>query len=572
MNYIIFYYFLLLNCMDKSKNEEEKEIKISEDNESYLSDDDDTPEDLFLFLMNVANTLFHQSQISSIDQILDSFYLKALVLKIEPTFEIKYSSLEFASILPGIGDVINNDVNFSNLRIFLTSFQTYFMKLKMSGSYKLKNKFEIFKMINFENLKKKQIQEIQNLAKLVLVFISTSSNSGVFLDKLAEQREEYLDGFLNVVQEYIELNDESTADKIDPKQRRFTKRSSITSFNNPSSLYSSIDKLRKRVKELEEELKNNKNEIAYLNHKLKTNSIIVAESITSSSQKETQLVENLNKVTKDYDELKIKYDSEAKTLKQQCAEFEKKIFDMKILNDKSKDILEENELLKKEFEEYKKNSQDKIEKLKSSNQSLISNVNNLEKAKRLLENKTISLRNDLRIEQQKNNTDLLTIKTLQNKFKNFEQAKKEIDEENEKNRELYEESEYTKQINQLISDMQEKNTTICVLNQEILELNEKFKFKSILTKNKIIEFTVDGRYHDYQTEILQLKEDIRRRDRDIAFLKNAYNDISLKSEEEYNTVSSSLYELAFHLTKIKDNVIPSPKKITSNNSNLDSPS
>ena len=79
----------------------------------------------------------------------------------------------------------------------------------------------------------------------------------------------------------------------------------------------------------------------------------------------------------------------------------------------------------------------------------------------LLENKTISLRNDLRIEQQKNNTDLLTIKTLQNKFKNFEQAKKEIDEENEKNRELYEESEYTKQINQLISDMQEKNTTIC---------------------------------------------------------------------------------------------------------------
>ena len=158
MNYIIFYYFLLLNCMDKSKNEEEKEIKISEDNESYLSDDDDTPEDLFLFLMNVANTLFHQSQISSIDQILDSFYLKALVLKIEPTFEIKYSSLEFASILPGIGDVINNDVNFSNLRIFLTSFQTYFMKLKMSGSYKLKNKFEIFKMINFENLKKKQIK------------------------------------------------------------------------------------------------------------------------------------------------------------------------------------------------------------------------------------------------------------------------------------------------------------------------------------------------------------------------------------------------------------------------------
>lgn len=558
--------------MDKSKNEEEKEIKIDEDNEAYLSDDDCTPEDLFLFLMNVANTLFHQSQISSIDQILDSFYLKALILQIEPTFEIKYSSLDFASILPGIGDVINNDVNFSNLRIFLTSFQTYFMKLKMSGSYKLKNKFEIFKMINFENLKKKQVKEIQNLAKLVLVFISTSSNSGVFLDKLAEQREEYLDGFLTVVQEYIELKDESTADKIDPKQRRFTKRSSVTSFNNPSSLYSSIDKLRKRVEELEEELKNNQNEIAYLNHKLKTNSIIVAESITSSSQKETELVKKLEKATKNYEELKNKYDNETKTLKQQCTEFETKIFDMKILSDKSKDILEENELLKKEFEEYKKNSQDKIEKLTASNQSLISNANNLEKAKRLLENKTISLRNDLRIEQQKNNTNLLTIQALQNKFKNFEQTKKEIQEENEKNRELYEESEYTKQINQLISDMQEKNTTICVLNQEILELNEKFKFKSILQKNKIIEFTVDGQYHDYQTEILQLKEDIRRRDRDIAFLKNAYNDLSLKSEEEYNTVSSSLYELAFHLTKIKDNVIPSIKKNTSSNSNLDPPS
>ena len=61
MNYIIFYYFLLLNCMDKSKNEEEKEIKISEDNESYLSDDDDTPEDLFLFLMNYLFVYHHMT-------------------------------------------------------------------------------------------------------------------------------------------------------------------------------------------------------------------------------------------------------------------------------------------------------------------------------------------------------------------------------------------------------------------------------------------------------------------------------------------------------------------------------
>ena len=51
----------------------------------------------------------------------------------------------------------------------------------------------------------------------------------------------------------------------------------------------------------------------------------------------------------------------------------------------------------------------------------------------------------LRIEQQKSNTSHITITALQNKFKEFLQNKTEIDEENEKNKVIEEETEQQKQ-------------------------------------------------------------------------------------------------------------------------------
>ncbi len=546
--------------------EKDKDSQSEEDSKSYFSDDDDSQEELLIFLINDANSLFKQKLIAGIEDIIDPVYLKSLILRIEPLFEINFASISITSLSSTINNEDSeNEIKESNIRIIISSLQIYFSKVKLKNSYKIKSSLDIDKMIDISSLMNKERKDMQGLAVLLLVFISTSTNSELFLDCLAEQKEKFLDGFLTIIQKYIELTDESTADKIDPKQRRFTKRSSITSFNDPTALYCSIEKLRKRVEELEEENRQIKRNYEYLSNKMKQQSLISNEEISSRSKKEVLMNEQVNKVIKENNEIKEKYQKENRELREKCNELEKNVFEMKIENDKAKDLKEENELLKKEFDEYKQSAESSIEKLKTSNKVLSDTVSSLDKEKSTLENRIISLRNDLRIEQQKSNTSHITITALQNKFKEFLQNKTEIDEENEKNKVIEEETEQQKQINQLLKDMQERNSTIFLLNKEIKEINEKIESKKKLSVIKNNEFSYEGIVNNYKTEILLLKEEIRKRDRDISFLKNAYNDINMKSEEEYNTVSSSLYELAFHLTKIKDTMLPNPQKNTTNN-------
>lgn len=546
--------------------EKDKDSQSEEDSKSYFSDDDDSQEELLIFLINEANSLFKQKLIAGIEDIIDPVYLKSLILRIEPLFEINFASISITSLSSTINNEDSeNEIKESNIRIIISSLQIYFSKVKLKNSYKIKSSLDIDKMIDISSLMNKERKDMQGLAVLLLVFISTSTNSELFLDCLAEQKEKFLDGFLTIIQKYIELTDESTADKIDPKQRRFTKRSSITSFNDPTALYCSIEKLRKRVEELEEENRQIKRNYEYLSNKMKQQSLISNEEISSRSKKEVLMNEQVNKVIKENNEIKEKYQKENRELREKCNELEKNVFEMKIENDKAKDLKEENELLKKEFDEYKQSAESSIEKLKTSNKVLSDTVSSLDKEKSTLENRIISLRNDLRIEQQKSNTNHITITALQNKFKEFLQNKTEIDEENEKNKVIEEETEQQKQINQLLKDMQERNSTIFLLNKEIKEINEKIESKKKLSVIKNNEFSYEGIVNNYKTEILLLKEEIRKRDRDISFLKNAYNDINMKSEEEYNTVSSSLYELAFHLTKIKDTMLPNPQKNTTNN-------
>ena len=546
--------------------EKDKDSQSEEDSKSYFSDDDDSQEELLIFLINEANSLFKQKLIAGIEDIIDPVYLKSLILRIEPLFEINFASISITSLSSTINNEDSeNEIKESNIRIIISSLQIYFSKVKLKNSYKIKSSLDIDKMIDISSLMNKERKDMQGLAVLLLVFISTSTNSELFLDCLAEQKEKFLDGFLTIIQKYIELTDESTADKIDPKQRRFTKRSSITSFNDPTALYCSIEKLRKRVEELEEENRQIKRNYEYLSNKMKQQSLISNEEISSRSKKEVLMNEQVKKVIKENNEIKEKYQKENRELREKCNELEKNVFEMKIENDKAKDLKEENELLKKEFDEYKQSAESSIEKLKTSNKVLSDTVSSLDKEKSTLENRIISLRNDLRIEQQKSNTSHITITALQNKFKEFLQNKTEIDEENEKNKVIEEETEQQKQINQLLKDMQERNSTIFLLNKEIKEINEKIESKKKLSVIKNNEFSYEGIVNNYKTEILLLKEEIRKRDRDISFLKNAYNDINMKSEEEYNTVSSSLYELAFHLTKIKDTMLPNPQKNTTNN-------
>ena len=473
--------------------DKDKDSQSEEDSKSYFSDDDDSQEELLIFLINEANSLFKQKLIAGIEDIIDPVYLKSLILRIEPLFEINFASISITSLSSTINNEDSeNEIKESNIRIIISSLQIYFSKVKLKNSYKIKSSLDIDKMIDISSLMNKERKDMQGLAVLLLVFISTSTNSELFLECLAEQKEKFLDGFLTIIQKYIELTDESTADKIDPKQRRFTKRSSITSFNDPTALYCSIEKLRKRVEELEEENRQIKRNYEYLSNKMKQQSLISNEEISSRSKKEVLMNEQVNKVIKENNEIKEKYQKENRELREKCNELEKNVFEMKIENDKAKDLKEENELLKKEFDEYKQSAESSIEKLKTSNKVLSDTVSSLDKEKSTLENRIISLRNDLRIEQQKSNTSHITITALQNKFKEFLQNKTEIDEENEKNKVIEEETEQQKQINQLLKDMQERNSTIFLLNKEIKEINEKIESKKKLSVIKNNEFSYEG--------------------------------------------------------------------------------
>ena len=68
--------------------EKDKDSQSEEDSKSYFSDDDDSQEELLIFLINEANSLFKQKLIAGIEDIIDPVYLKSLILRIEPLFEI----------------------------------------------------------------------------------------------------------------------------------------------------------------------------------------------------------------------------------------------------------------------------------------------------------------------------------------------------------------------------------------------------------------------------------------------------------------------------------------------------
>ena len=79
--------------------------------------------------------------------------------------------------------------------------------------------------------------------------------------------------------------------------------------------------------------------------------------------------------------------------------------------------------------------------------------------------------------------------------------------------------------------------------------SEKKQFLIIQKREDVFYFST---LTDATKQIKKLKEEIKKRDKDISFLKSSYKDLKSTSEDEYNTVSSSLYELALHLTKMKN--------------------
>lgn len=349
------------------------------------------------------------------------------------------------------------------------------------------------------------------LIKVILVFISTSANKDKYIDKLSEKKEKYLDGFLTVIQKFIELTDEGTADQIDPKCRRFTTRSSVLfAFKDPAMLWASIDKLRRRIEDLEEENKTYKHtvnalsderdklknqlqeeidskvnmqkkeeelstEVSYLRNKLNKHSFIVNEEITGSSERENHLQSELMQRERDISAMKEEYEAKLKEYVIKTAEMEHRVSEGAKNEDRAKKIIDEHSKMKKEFDMKVKEFSFQNEQLTAIIETLKANVKSLEKDKKEMQSKVVSLRSELKKEIEKN-------KFLESKIEKNNSTMRTQQIEKEKKTENN--NDYIKQIEMLINEVKDKNIEICELNKEIVLLKAKSEKKQFLIIQK----------------------------------------------------------------------------------------
>ena len=106
---------------------------------------------------------------------------------------------------------------------------------------------------------------------------------------------------------------------------------------------------------------------------------------------------------------------------------------------------------------------------------------------------------------------------------------------------------------------------------EIYEINEDYKKKIIMYKNKIKELSeikenidndMDINYRRKIQEIEPNKENEKDKGEDLEFYKKSYEEQKFRVNEEHKLISESLYKLAVHFMSLKDDL---QKKINNNN-------
>lgn len=581
---------------------------------SYYSDDNDSIEELLLYLINECIKLFSFSEIKELSEILKISLIKELLLKMYIFLFIltlfnsdSHFQALFFETNSKIETVSSLDYTYPQMNLIITSMDNYFVKKKEIGFFKFIADVNLKEMININNLINNSKLELHKFINVFLVAVSISENRELFLDKVSENAEKYLDGYLDIIQKYIDLSEENTTDNINLNKRRFTTRSSVLfNFKDSSMLFASIDKLRKTIVNLQVEkesllksLSKSEEDKNALNHQIDVFQSMIAlfkikedelnmeiqdykVKIYSFNTNDQSMMNNemlLVEKSQQLSQLEETSTLKISSLNQKIASLQKEILDMHMVNEQSSQLCQENQTLKDELNRIQIKMYDEIEPLKQENTLLQHKIYDLERDNNNYQSKIIVLRNDLKVEKQKTEVQNKTITALQNKFKKIETKPvavihdfKPLPEEINEDR-----------IKELLMKIQEKELMICDLNQEISKLKQKIEIPVYQIQEKILtkvikKFEVLKSNHcigeefiytssipskdKISKETIKLRDEIKRRDRDIAFLKKAYSELKAKSEEEYNMVSSSLYELALHLTKIKDEVY-----VSSNNSN-----
>ena len=151
---------------------------------------------------------------------------------------------------------------------------------------------------------------------------------------------------------------------------------------------------------------------------------------------------------------------------------------------------------------------------------------------------------------------LVLLSSYKNYRSSFTQPLNEIKEEDEseeiKSEEDFEE-EYILDLPAFVPNIKEEKQ-LNVYSHKSLKRNLKLKIE----KNLNITFKCVKRKNspklkiNLQKDLLLYNEEIKKKDKDIIFLKQAYQSLKKKSEEEYNSLTTSLNNLYYLVKKLKN--------------------
>lgn len=152
--------------------------------------------------------------------------------------------------------------------------------------------------------------------------------------------------------------------------------------------------------------------------------------------------------------------------------------------------------------------------------------------------------------------NFILLSSYKNYRSSFTQPLNEIKEEDEseeiKSEEDFEE-EYILDLPAFVPNIKEEKQ-LNVYSHKSLKRNLKLKIE----KNLNITFKCVKRKNspklkiNLQKDLLLYNEEIKKKDKDIIFLKQAYQSLKKKSEEEYNSLTTSLNNLYYLVKKLKN--------------------
>lgn len=168
----------------------------------------------------------------------------------EPHFENYAGPLELT-----YGDG-NFGIRYANLVSLLTSFEKYFIRKLEVDKIKFTKKFSLKENIQVNEILKGDQKNIILFCEIFLLLSSITTQKDLYIDRVSESEEKYLNGFLNIIEKYV-IFETTEVNKSPNCNRKFTARTSILfNYNDNSKTIAAVEKLNKKIEDLDNDKRN----------------------------------------------------------------------------------------------------------------------------------------------------------------------------------------------------------------------------------------------------------------------------------------------------------------------------